>query len=68
MRGELKKALDDLARSEREAIALIGTKRTEASDKRRRAADERWQWIVRHSADTVFRGVTAADMELGRDR
>ena len=67
MAGELKRVLDDLARSEREAIALVGHQVRDAAEARRRASMERWDWIVRHSATTVFRGITEADLVLGRE-
>jgi hypothetical protein len=67
MPGILKKLLDDIAKSEREAIALLGIKDRDATEGRRLAAAERWEWIVRHSATTMFRGITETDLVLGRE-
>ena len=67
MKGSLKEALDILAASERDAIAMLGFKAADATRGRRMAELERWEWIVRHSAGTVFRGVTEDDMILGLD-
>jgi hypothetical protein len=65
-RGALKAILDEIEKSER---AIIGSLEHGERTRRkavRRAEDERWRWIVRHSADTVFRGVTREDILLGR--
>ena len=67
MPGELKWLLDGIAKSERETIALLGVKAQDATDARKLAAVERWEWIVRHSATTMFRGITEADLILGRE-
>ena len=67
MKGELKRLLDSIEKSEREAIQLLGIKREERKRAVRRAYDARWDWIVRHSATTFFRGVNEQDMLLGRD-
>jgi len=63
----LKAILDEIDRSEREVIARIGVKHDEGKRVVRKAEDERWRWIVRHSQGTAFRGITKADLLLGRE-
>ena len=64
--GTLKAILDEIDRSERAVIASIESNQREGRRKAREAEDERWRWIVRHSAGTVFRGITKADLLLGK--
>ena len=67
MRGELKRLLDGIAKSERETIALLGTQSRDEAQARKLAAAERWEWITRHSTTTAFPAATQADVIMGRD-
>jgi hypothetical protein len=66
-RGALKELLDALEKSEREMIAAVEEGERTRRRAVRRAEDERWRWIVRHSAGTVFRGITESDLLLGKE-